>query len=95
MTDSMELNCSPVYLRQLIGHVMNDYQKNHGNIPPKLQELFNIAIKISAIPRQPKHGKRCSKWGCQFKMHCKTIRCPWCHHPQRKRKKQTPSNNNN
>ncbi len=32
----------------------------------------------------------CVHIGCTFRMHCKSIRCPRCHHPQRKRKKQEP-----
>ena len=84
---------SPIYLHELVDKVRGDYLKNHGNIPPKLQELCDIVRKITPRPRQPKHGKKCRR--CLFKMHCKSIRCPNCHCPQRKRKKQTPCNNNN
>ena len=83
-----ELNCSPQHLHQLIYNVRENYLANHGIIPHDLQQVFDIARKITPIPRQPKHGKRCSR--CTFKMHCKTIRCPRCHHPQRKRKKHKP-----
>ena len=83
-----ELNCSPIYLHLLIHSVREDFQKIYGNIPEELQEVFDIARKITPLPAQVKHGKRCTRCIYQ-KMHCKSIRCPRCHHPQRGRKKQT------
>ena len=83
-----ELNCSPQHLHLLIARVRDEYQEKHGTIPPDLQQVFDIAIKITPIPPRAKHGKMCG--GCCHVMHCKSIRCPRCHHPQRKRKKQEP-----
>ena len=85
-----ELNCSPQHLHQLIYNVRENYLANHGIIPHDLQQVFDIAKKITPIPRQPKHGKMCVHNACTFRMHCKTIRCPRCHHPQRIRKKHKP-----
>ena len=85
-----ELNCSPQHLKLLIARVRDEYQEKHGTIPPDLQQVFDIAKKITPIPPRAKHGKMCVHIGCTFRMHCKSIRCPHCHHPQRKRKKQEP-----
>ena len=85
-----ELNCSPIHMRQLIWTAeskLRDYYGYNWIIPEELQKVFDIARKTNPMPAQVKHGKKCSR--CLFKMHCKSLRCPRCHFPQRKRKKQT------
>ena len=85
-----ELNCSPIHMRQLIWTAeskLRDYYGYNWIIPEELQKVFDIARKTNPMPAQVKHGKKCRR--CLFKMHCKSLRCPRCHFPQRKRKKQT------
>ena len=85
-----ELNCSPQNLHQLIDMYCAS-AKNYGEyIPEDLQTIFKIAKKITPIPPQPRHGKECKSYGCTYRMHCKTIICPKCHHKQRNPKKQKP-----
>ena len=85
-----ELNCSPQNLHQLINHYWYTVWGKWEDIPEDLQTIFKIAMKITPIPPQPRHGKECKSYGCTHRMHCKTIICPKCHHKQRNPKKQKP-----